>query len=209
MAEINESKALTWRELIDLAIEWCLDEGVCLAYLAEQALIQEGYQGRAYMLPDEAKTYIAERMLSGDKDMTALVQAHINLSETTDDTPGKALVIAERKRQIEVEGFGAKRDSQYTGGELLKAAECYADPVFEAPNTAVPKGWPWPEAWWKPGAPTLNLAKAGALILAEQDRLNEAAGVWTIGASDLNTKLAEIVKRIDELASKEGAFNTI
>jgi len=42
---------------------------------------------------------------------------------------------------------------------------------------AQPFTWPWEASWWKPSDdPIRNLAKAGALIAAEIDRLQRKQG---------------------------------
>lgn len=38
-----------------------------------------------------------------------------------------------------------------------------------------PRNWPWHRVWWKPSTRRRNLVKAGALILAEIERLDRAA----------------------------------
>lgn len=94
-------------------------------------------------------------------------------------------VLAERQRQISVEGWGPERDDTYRHGELASAAASYAqcaglqgegattENAFKEPFA---ENWPWSEAWWKPSAePRRNLVKAGALILAEIERLDRAA----------------------------------
>lgn len=86
---------------------------------------------------------------------------------------GIELIAAERKRQIEVEGWTAEHDAE-NPGELALAAACYATPAeyrdYEMHHTA-PTLWPWESRWWKPGDRIRELSKAGALIAAELDRL--------------------------------------
>ena len=36
---------------------------------------------------------------------------------------------------------------------------------------ALPGGWPWQRRWWKPVDPAHDLVIAGALCVAEEDRL--------------------------------------
>lgn len=78
-------------------------------------------------------------------------------------------VLAERQRQISAEGFTPQLDDEYSDGQLARAAVCYVLPK------APPEGWPWPAAWWKPGDRRRDLVKAGALILAEIERLDRTA----------------------------------
>jgi hypothetical protein len=85
-------------------------------------------------------------------------------------------ILAERKRQIEVEGWTPKHDDEHDGGELLRAAVVYyheAKGTFRAmgPQPDVPLGWPWDAKWWKPKGPRKDLIRAGALCLAEKERI--------------------------------------
>lgn len=89
-------------------------------------------------------------------------------------------VLAERKRQITAEDFDASHDDMATRGQIAMAAGLYA---IDAANLAAgrislsrPSAlWPWPEEWCKPAGSRRNLVKAGALILAEIERLDRAA----------------------------------
>lgn len=87
---------------------------------------------------------------------------------------GAELIAAERQRQIDQEGWTPERDNAYQCGELRKAAYAY---VIYGENVLCPAGrppacWPWAPEWWKPSHdPSRNLAKAGALLAAEIDRL--------------------------------------
>jgi len=102
---------------------------------------------------------------------------------------GVALIAAERRRQVEAEGWTAKHDDEHTGGEIAKAAACYALPKkrtmrrvhYQPPrdpaySVRVPVAWPWDAEWWKPTPEdrARELVKAGALIAAEIDRLQRA-----------------------------------
>jgi hypothetical protein len=94
------------------------------------------------------------------------------------------LIYAERKRQVDVEGWTPEHDDGHDGGELYRAAICYRDhdtAIGEAVgnvggNHPPPEGWPWADEWWKPRDRKANLVRAGALILAERDRLGRALG---------------------------------
>jgi hypothetical protein len=85
-------------------------------------------------------------------------------------------IAAERKRQVEVEGWIADHDADHTDGELAKAAACYA--LADPEDSRLPQGWPWDRSWWKIPkekdylkARIRMLEKAGALVAAEIDRL--------------------------------------
>jgi hypothetical protein len=96
---------------------------------------------------------------------------------------GIELIAAERKRQIEEEGWTAEHDDEHDRGELIRAAACYALPdmslTFGNDNldiSLIELLWPWDLGWWKPspGNRIRELEKAGALIAAEIDRLLRA-----------------------------------
>lgn len=58
------------------------------------------------------------------------------------------------------------------------AAVCYINETETVNrNGGKPWGWPWDASWWKPNARRRNLVKAGALILAEIERIDRAAGI--------------------------------
>ena len=92
-------------------------------------------------------------------------------------------VLAERLRQVEAEGWTPAHDDFHEEGELADAAACYAAGCIPmAPAAASSQGhgytslWPWEAKWWKPGGDRRrDLVKAGALILAEIERLDRAS----------------------------------
>jgi hypothetical protein len=89
-----------------------------------------------------------------------------NMSKASDD------VIAERQRQIDVEGWTPDHDdATHLPDELALAASCYcvAD-VGDAP----PAVWPWAKNWWKPQGRRRNMVRAAALLLAEIEKLDRA-----------------------------------
>jgi hypothetical protein len=82
-------------------------------------------------------------------------------------------IAAERKRQIEEEGWTAEQDDQRKDGELAKAAACYAYPRGDGFFSRKAALWPWDDGWYKPTPDNRirELEKAGALCAAEIDRL--------------------------------------
>lgn len=85
-------------------------------------------------------------------------------------------VLAERNRQITAEGWTPAHDDEHTFGSLASAAGCYAMYTLAYPAGDPHPNWPWDRAWWKPSQDNRrNLVKAGALILAEVERLDRAA----------------------------------
>lgn len=96
---------------------------------------------------------------------------------------GIELIAEERIRQIEVEGYTTDHDDSYESGQMAQAGACYAIAEDyrkctseEQVKREPPKFWPWPDKYWKPSADNRikELAKAGALIAAEIDRLQRA-----------------------------------
>lgn len=100
-----------------------------------------------------------------------------------------AAIAAERRRQIEVEGWTAEHDDTHFSGELADAAACYAAggrlraPVKPGSDSFVPL-WPWSLSWWKQSDRLRDLIKAGALIVAEIERINRAEGRSALPALD-------------------------
>lgn len=98
------------------------------------------------------------------------------LSGPAEEDSALADVVAERRRQIAVEGWTPEHDDEHSNGEMALAAACYARHAIVPPALSdVPATWPWGASWWKPGDPRRMLVKAAALILAEIDRLDRAA----------------------------------
>lgn len=96
---------------------------------------------------------------------------------------GVELIAAERKRQVEVEGWTPEHDDEHVEGEMAGAAAAYAiaaqrdiaeGPLREGHLRPCGQTWRWSNEWWKPTTALRNLVKAGALIAAEIDRLYRA-----------------------------------
>lgn len=83
-------------------------------------------------------------------------------------------VLAERYRQVEAEGWTPEHDDAHNAGAMVVAAACYAL-QGDAIDAVPPEAWPWAMKWWKPAGARRNLIKAGALILAEIERIDRAA----------------------------------
>ena len=101
-------------------------------------------------------------------------------------------VALERFRQMQEEGWTVEHDDEHADGSLARVASAYAyfsslDECDLKHNkslgriTGIVKVidllWPqsWSERWWKPKDRRLNLVRAGALIVAEIERLDRAA----------------------------------
>jgi hypothetical protein len=91
-------------------------------------------------------------------------------------------VIAERKRQVEAEGWTPEHDDEHDDCEMARAAACYAygriiqgQTIKGPPFSATINHWslwPWDLKWWKPRDQRQNLVRAAALLLAEIERLD-------------------------------------
>lgn len=84
-------------------------------------------------------------------------------------------VLAERVRQMTHEGWTPAHDDAHTQMEMAEAAAVYALDAAGWTDWPREKFWPWAASWWKPTTPRRNMVKAGALILAEIERLDRAA----------------------------------
>jgi hypothetical protein len=111
----------------------------------------------------------------------------------TDHSKAIEDIAAERRRQIEVEGWSAEHDDAHIGGELAEAGAAYAmwaaryvhnadsspagDNYPRKPLPSPPTCWPWSLGWWKPRDFRRDLVRAGALIAAEIERHDRATKV--------------------------------
>lgn len=114
---------------------------------------------------------------------------------------GLALIVAERERQIEKEGFTPAHDDHHSDHHLRWAADCYrhANTQIEIAGLGVPVLWPWERSWWKPSKdPVRNLVKAGALYYALADKCERA------GRDDDNELL---MATVFEIAGEIDAFS--
>lgn len=93
------------------------------------------------------------------------------------------MIAAERKRQLEVEGWTPDHDDCHDSGELAMAAACYAAPQEICVEWTPPRAatqyvdaWPWEAEFDKRDQHDRRrqLVIAGALIVAELERLERA-----------------------------------
>ncbi|MFG8590239.1 hypothetical protein [Pseudomonas paraeruginosa] len=124
--------------------------------------------------------------LEADGDRPTSKYALSELKKVLAAAPGKEVpqawidVQAERRRQIEAEGWTPEHDDAHSHGQMARAAACYALAGSSAPNDGtaallVSLAWPWDEQWWKPSTARRDMVKACALALAEIERLDRAA----------------------------------
>jgi hypothetical protein len=121
------------------------------------------------------------------------IAGEVPAGSTTSERTSKAIldVVAERRRQTEVEGFSPDHDDKHDRGQLVRAAVNYAaaasvsiylgrshdftePPPFREHGQAV--RWPWGDRWWKPGKARRMLVKAASLIIAEIERIDRSEG---------------------------------
>lgn len=121
-------------------------------------------------------------------------------AHTTGDAGRTAIlgeIAAERQRQVDVEGYGAEHDDQHTDGSIAKAAGCYAIMGAETGDwhrrklseewwgfrfSLIRGLWPWEWRWFKPKDNRSDLIRAGALIVAEIERIDRATLAAAKGA---------------------------
>lgn len=106
------------------------------------------------------------------KRLKAEVEALKARLQREDDHGALTLIAAERRRQIEQEGWTPEHDDEHDSGQLASAASVYAATLRDC-GSGVPVGWPWGHGWWKPTPDNRvrELVKAGALIVAEIERI--------------------------------------
>jgi hypothetical protein len=94
------------------------------------------------------------------------------LAELNKQTKASVDVLAERRRQVEREGWTPAHDDLYDAAELPRAAAAY---VLNGANDEAPCIWPFHSKWWKPRDARANYVRAAALLLAEIERIDRAA----------------------------------
>lgn len=103
--------------------------------------------------------------------------------------PSKAAqdVLAERQRQISVERWTPEHDDEHGSGCMAFAAAAYAAHAYAGPrlSTTLWNWTGWSRDGWKPKNPRADLIRAGALILAEIERLDRAAAHPPVQGSGL------------------------
>lgn len=140
----------------------------------------------AYVVDDECEgiQWGLDIDLPDDPALVLLYPPRVAQTPPAEDVGAWRDVLAERKRQVEAEGWTTELDDVHELGELSLAAACYAisgTPADEAQyihgrwKDARDMYWPWSREWWKPVDRRRDLVRSGALILAEIERLDRAA----------------------------------
>jgi hypothetical protein len=105
--------------------------------------------------------------------------------------PGVQAIAIERQRQMATERFTSTHDEQYQRGELAKAAVAYAQLAAMELDAGTrghigwlnpPAIWPWEAHWWKPVDARRDLVRAGALIAAQIDLIDQRDAAPGVGS---------------------------
>ncbi|WP_244364065.1 hypothetical protein [Burkholderia pseudomallei] len=124
--------------------------------------------GRGPELHADAITDAYKRGRAAAPQPPAQADARAGLTEAARD------VLAERRRQVEQEGWTPAHDDEHDKCEMALAAIVYTESAVGYPPSC-PDTWPWSPKWFKPTTPRRDLVKAAALVIAEIERLDRAA----------------------------------
>lgn len=115
-----------------------------------------------------------------------------------------AAMLVERERQVGAEGYDTAHDDGHCDGELFAVATLYWQlatgvtlPMHEVLGERIPVGFPWDPEWWKPKNPRRDLERAGALCLAEIERLKRCGRPY----AHVEDKLALMVQAYEGLTA--------
>lgn len=141
-------------------------EGWRIERSAERIVVMNMKNGAGYAAARDGESGIAESVLY-------LLAADLLAAAPGKEVPQAWLdVQAERRRQITAEGWTPDHDDLYCAAELPRAAAAY---ILSGANDEAPAIWPFSAKWWKPRDARANYMRAGALILAEIERLDRVA----------------------------------
>lgn len=114
---------------------------------------------------------------------------------TTSAATGASLIAAERKRQIEAEGWSIEHDREHGAGLLVRAGNAYA--------TGNGVWWPFDHGTsFKPKGPLRNLIRAGALYQAAAE-VATATDTWSFATREkCEGYRDECAARIDALIAE-------
>lgn len=111
-------------------------------------------------------------------------------------------IAAERQRQIDVEGRTPDADDGYRAGELAAAASAYAFSAATRTRYLAldPLGfWPWAPEWFKPKDQRSDLVRAGALIVAEIERIDRVQLTADDDNGEADCPICKIQFKADDL----------
>lgn len=168
------------REVARLSAE--RDALVAAAYEAAATCTEWTAWGERHNLTESTRRAI--RFLTPSHATEALDRIKADARAEVVGTQAAADVLTERARQISAEGWTPDHDDLYVDGEIAMAAACYS--LLAVRNELsrfksavcsdfVKLVWPWDAKWRKPTDRRRDLVKAGALIIAEIERMDRAA----------------------------------
>jgi hypothetical protein len=184
---VSDIKAKMLRRAPTLAIQRARDTWLCGVADAVETL-------DATILVDEedAKLFKAAALLRLGNMLKPTYLPNLAASPTPpvqpDLTAAARDVLAERQRQISTKGWTPEHDDKHNDGSLSVAAACYALTNVacarpSALSTRYLATWVgWGAGWFKPFNRRRDLIKAGALILAEIERLDRLTAAQAEGA---------------------------
>lgn len=154
---------------------------------------RNGRVGKAFKHPNDAKLWgLWSHGKTANRDASFDIIAYTPKATPTPEAVINA-ISAERRRQIGSEGWTPEHDDAHADGSMALAAACYAmfasvGDVQRATTdisgaltvggktlhgwSAFLEIWPWDRKWWKPKSRRADLIRAGALIVAEIERLD-------------------------------------
>lgn len=160
-AKTKENSMKITDAMVDRFLQWPMPESVCADLCATKQ--QTGRVGTNLLTAIEARQ------------MLEYVLADVAIGPVAE-------IVAERRRQVEQEGWSQAHDDEHDAGEMAAAAAAYAlnascvlYPANGTPLEAAPAFWMWDLKWWKPKDPRRDLVRAGALIVAELEKLDRDA----------------------------------
>jgi NTP pyrophosphatase (non-canonical NTP hydrolase) len=159
------------RDTVEHLAEELADVIICTDLIAMQAGIDLSSAVIAKFNASSEKVGLKTRLYTAP---SAVAPGPSEPSSTRSEVTALADIATERQRQREVEGWTPAHDDGHDTGEMAGAAACYALSTIKhwAKDQVIKLIWPWADEWWKPKDARRNLVKAGALIVAEIERLD-------------------------------------
>lgn len=177
----NTSTVKTWRERIGQHPDFPLHAPTDVERAMEAEIAELRMQATRPVIWYDGSQKIDEGKLYEDVRALAIFGASAKFGHFTTplfaapamaQTQAALDVLAERRRQVEEEGWTAACDDEHAQGQLARAAACYAVPALVH---ELPWLWPWDRKWWKPTDRRRDLVKAAALLLSDIERIDRAA----------------------------------
>lgn len=182
VAELEKQEPVAWVEVIDRDYGPYNFHGKRLLPKGKHQLYAAPVAQAQHSVPEEfigrLSEFLAQRGATG-KALLRELRDMLAAAPGTEVPQAWLDVQAERRRQVEAEGWTPEHDDEHSHGQMARAAACYALAGSSAPSDGtaallVSLAWPWDEQWWKPTSARRDLVKACALGLAEIERLDRA-----------------------------------